>query len=323
MSKRVYNTRLHFGTETQWLLDQVVETVEEYEEMGFVMTLRQVYYQLVRKALIPNDKHEYNRLKDVVRRGRLAGYIDWDSIEDRTRFLRDVSSWENPEGVLSSAVDSFKRDPWQDQKVMLEVWIEKDALIGNIEGKCEELRIPHFSCRGYTSLSEMWRAAQRIGRRMIRRKQPTLILHLGDHDPSGIDMTRDIGERLTMFMRKDLKFRSGHEFTQPVIRLALNMDQVEEHEPPPNPAKLTDARARKYIREYGEESWELDALGPATLNGLIQDYWDEVVDKKIWDKNMKKEAADRKKLERFTKTYGKKETPKCKKKVVKKKTKKK
>lgn len=82
-------------------------------------------------------------------------------------------------------------------------------------------------------------------------RERRVILHLGDHDPSGIDMTRDISDRLELF---------GADVE--VKRIALNWDQIDEFTPPPNPAKLSDSRAGAYIAEYGDESWELDALEP-------------------------------------------------------------
>ena len=84
-----------------------------------------------------------------------------------------------------------------------------------------------------------------------------MIIHLGDHDPSGIDMTRDIQERLQMF---------GADVY--VKRVALTMNQIGTYNPPPNPAKITDSRASKYIDEYGNESWELDALEPQVITDL-------------------------------------------------------
>jgi hypothetical protein len=119
--------------------------------------------------------------------------------------------------------------------------------------------VPYFSCRGYTSQSELWSAARRLSR-YESAGQDTVVIHLGDHDPSGVDMTRDIQERLALFGS-----------TATVRRIALNMAQVEQYDPPPNPAKLTDSRATGYISAFGESSWELDALDPATLDRLIDD----------------------------------------------------
>jgi hypothetical protein len=60
------------------------------------------------------------------------------------------------------------------------------------------------------------------------------------------------------------------------------MAQVEEVQPPPNPAKITDSRARGYIEEFGSESWELDALNPEYLSRLVREHAAEYIDAKKW-----------------------------------------
>jgi hypothetical protein len=256
--------------------------IAEYAGQGFQLTLRQLYYQFVARDLIPNNLKSYKNLGSVINDGRLAGLIDWDHITDRTRSLRENSHWSTPGGIISSAANSYRIDLWKNQKYRPEIWIEKDALIGVIEGVCEELDVPYFSCRGYTSQSEMWVGAMRI-KRWARWNQTPVIFHFGDHDPSGKDMTRDIVDRIELFM-------GGVELK----RLALNMDQIEEYKPPPNPAKLTDSRAQAYIAEFGDDSWELDALEPKVIVDLIRRSVDALTDVKIWNediKRMKKEKA--------------------------------
>jgi hypothetical protein len=103
--------------------------------------------------------------------------------------------------------------------------------------------------------------------------QEPLIIHLGDHDPSGIDMTRDNRDRLGMFAQHNVE----------VIRLALNMDQVEQYTPPPNPAKTTDSRAKDYIAAYGTSSWELDALEPRVINELLHTTIRGCIDAEEWE----------------------------------------
>jgi hypothetical protein len=272
---------------------QANEIIEAYAAKGFDLTLRQLYYQFVARDIIPNKDVEYNRLGAVVNRARLAGLMDWKYITDRTRNVEANSHWTNPGSIIRSAAYSFMLDRWRGQPYRIEVWIEKDALRGVIAGVCEELDVPHFSCRGYTSQSEMWRAGQRlVGHN--DRDQKTIILHFGDHDPSGIDMTRDIHERLEMF--------TGGRVV--VNRMALNMPQVEELGPPPNPAKLSDSRAKNYILTYGHESWELDALEPEYIGALIREAVDELRDEDLWDKTMARERHMKTKLDELAEEHG-------------------
>ena len=250
----------NFRPATLSVIDTANAIIAEYAAKGFDLTLRQLYYQFVARDLIPNKEREYKKLGDVVSNGRLAGLISWTSITDRTRQMRGNAHWEDPASLIAEDVDAFGIDLWKNQDRYVEVWIEKDALVGILQSVCPTYDVNFFSCRGYTSQSAMWRAAQRFIVAEGEGKTATLI-HLGDHDPSGIDMSRDIRDRLSMFGVDFLDFR----------RIALNMDQVEQYNPPPNPAKVTDARFESYRQEYGDESWELDALDPTVLSNLIAD----------------------------------------------------
>lgn len=249
----------NFRQSTIALIDQANEIIAEYLAEGYELTLRQLYYQFVARAIIPNKDSEYKRLGSVINDGRLAGIIDWKAIVDRTRKIQINGHWDSPSDIIQDSANCYAIDTRETQEVYVEVWIEKEALAGILEQACEPLDVPYFSCRGYVSQSAMWRAAIRIQQKLSGQHHSAVILHFGDHDPSGIDMTRDIRDRLEMF-ETEIK----------VKRIALNMEQVEQYNPPPNPAKLSDSRCQSYISEYGDESWELDALDPRTITKLIQ-----------------------------------------------------
>lgn len=266
-----------FGAKALATIQQANDIIEEYAAQGFDLTLRQLYYQFVARAYIPNRDREYSKLGGVINDARLAGLIDWNAISDRTRSLKDLSHWSTPDDLIDSAARSYRRDIWALQTYRPEVWIEKDALTGVIAKVCTEADVPYFSCRGYTSQSEMWVASRRLSR-WARAGQLPIILHFGDHDPSGLDMTRDIDERLAMFSGPLIEVR----------RLALNMDQVKLYNPPPNPAKITDSRFEDYAAQHGEESWELDSMEPRVLAGLIEDQIEELKDEEQWRKDEEK-----------------------------------
>jgi hypothetical protein len=275
-----------FNRSSRELIDRANAIVEDYQRDGYDLTLRQLYYQFVARGWIANEEKEYKRLGAIITDARLAGLIDWEAITDRTRNLRSNPHWASPAALVESAAGWFALDKWADQPNRPEVWIEKDALVGILEQVCEPLDVAYFSCRGYTSASEVWAAAGRLDR-YIRRGQHPIVIHLGDHDPSGIDMSRDIQDRFKTF-GVDVEFR----------RLALNMDQVRTHRPPPNPAKKTDARFESYQELYGDESWELDALDPITLTGLIRDAVLSVRDDRRWSRAVAREAKAKAQLTR-------------------------
>lgn len=254
---KIQYREIRFQQKSLDLIELVNQVVDEYSAQGYELTLRQVYYQLVARGYIPNNERSYKNVGSLINDGRLAGLIDWHSVTDRTRNLRKAGHWDNPADVIASARYSYNLDKWKGQPNYVEVWVEKDALVDIVGQACDPLDTPYFSCRGYTSQSEMWSAAQRFIRQDDREKR--IIIHLGDHDPSGIDMTRDIQERLELF---------GADVY--VKRVALTMNQIQTYNPPPNPAKITDSRASKYIDQYGNESWELDALEPKVITDLIK-----------------------------------------------------
>ncbi len=257
--------------------------IREYQAEGFRLTLRQLYYQFVARDLIPNTERSYKRLGRIVSDARLAGIIDWEAIEDRTRQLEKLPQWDSVSSILEASARQFRYDAWADQPVRVEVWIEKDALTGVIEQVCRSWQVPFFACRGYSSQSAQWEAGQRFEAYDRDHDQRTIILHLGDHDPSGIDMTRDNKDRLFMFACDRVTVR----------RLALNYDQVEAYNPPPNPTKLTDSRARDYLQVFGSSCWELDALPPSVIADLVDDAIRAEMDPLAWEGSMQRQQDAR------------------------------
>lgn len=278
-----------FHSKSQKLIDFVNEVVLDYEAQGYRLTLRQVYYQMVARNYIPNNERSYKMIGNLINDARLAGLIDWQAIEDRTRFLRANTHWDNPDQIIRSARYSYYKDHWKDQTYYVEVWVEKDALVDIVGQVCGQLDVPYFSCRGYTSQTEMYVAAKRL----INRGRRPVIIHLGDHDPSGKDMSRDIEERLTMFGIDNLHFD----------RIALNMEQIERYNPPPNPAKLTDSRATNYIEKFGYDSWELDALEPQVITALIKSNINQYRDFKKWDRVETIQSNEKRDLEWIENNY--------------------
>ncbi|MEQ8653273.1 MAG: hypothetical protein RIC87_12490 [Kiloniellales bacterium] len=274
-----------FQQKTLDLIAQANSIIDSYLAQGFVLTLRQLYYQFVARDLMENAKKSYEHLGRVVSDARLAGMIDWDAIEDRGRFLRGLDYQASPENAVVELRDAYRINPWDDQPYRPEVWVEKEALIGMIGSICDPFRVNYFACKGYNSQSEQWRAGQRFDYYAALGQTP-LVLHLGDHDPSGLDMTRDNQERLQMF--------AG--FTVEVRRLALNFDQIERYRPPPNFAKESDTRFAEYAARYGMDSWELDALAPPVIRDLITSEIDGLIDHDRWAASMAKEQAHREEL---------------------------
>jgi len=287
-----------FNKSSLTIIYTAIDIINEYAGQGFDLTLRQLYYQFVVRGLIANKEAEYKRLGNLVNDARLAGLIDWNCIVDRTRKIKSNSHWSEPSEIIIDCIEAYKIDKWEGQTYRPEIWIEKDALIGVIENVCKQYDVTYFSCRGYVSQSAMWRASERCINYSEQNQTP-LIIHLGDHDPSGIDMTRDIEDRLFLFLGAN---------NLEVERIALNMKQIEQYKPPPNPAKITDTRAKEYISRYGNDSWELDALEPNVISSLIEGTILNIRDDDLWDKKLGQELRDQSALIRIADNLKKKGT---------------
>lgn len=285
--------RMEFKDDKLTLIRQAAGICAHYEGQGIPMSLRQLYYQFVSRNLFPNSERSYNMLKSAVSDGRIAGLISWTAIEDRGRNLQGLNTWDSPEHVMQDALAGYRIDKWANQPMRPEVWVEKEALVDVVGTICNQLQVDFFACKGYNSQSEQWRAGRRFAD-YVRKGQRPIVFHLGDHDPSGLDMTRDNRYRLSLFAGVSIQ----------VVRLALNMDQILKYSPPPNYAKIQDSRYADYRREYGEESWELDALEPVVIRRLISDAVMRVRDNKLWDEMVAQETEDKLRMQMMVNDRG-------------------
>ncbi len=287
---------INFRTKTRALIEQANSIIAEYQARGFTLTVRQLYYQFVARDWIKNTPQNYERVASVVDDARKAGLIDWRAIEDRTRFVRGFDTYPTPQDFLNAYVEEYKEDVWRDQEYHVEVWIEKDALLGVIEGACNDLRVDYFACRGYPSSSELYKAGKRMRRYRDAGKWP-LIFYFGDHDPSGLQMgIQNAPNALIQYGRTvDIEMQM----------LALTRDQIDEYDPPANYAKETDSRFNWYYDRTGtEDSWELDALDPGVIDSIIRENIEGVLDRDKFDRNMLDEAARRDTLRSVAAEYG-------------------
>lgn len=293
-----------FSEPNRRLLEKILGVLSNYAQQGYDLSLRQLYYQLVAGDLLPadwadpitkstNSEQSYKKIGTLVSDARLAGLIDWNMIKDRGRAMVKNPHWENPDQFMASVVPQFAVDKWANQKCYIETMVEKQALEGVLEPVCRELDIAFTANKGYSSSSALYEAGKRIEIQLEAGKA-VHIVYLGDHDPSGIDMSRDVEERLKQFANDDMGGITLH-------RVALNMDQVQQLHPPENPAKTTDTRAADYISKFGESSWELDAIEPAALADLVRNAVHELRDEDLWNQAVAEEKAMRTELEQWKK----------------------
>lgn len=325
----------YWNTTKEEVVHHIRQIVTEYAKEGYVLTLRQLHYQLVTQNWIINHDTAYKKLGGILDDCRYGGKIDWNAIEDRGRVPYIPYSIRDVEHAMQDTVDQYRIDRQRGQTTHIELWTEKDALSGILKRTTEKYHIQLIVNKGYTSSSAIYGAYKRCVQNLMEGKS-IAILYFGDHDPSGLDMIRDIRDRLTLFLCNGNKLRGSYydnqiqtwwddkgydiydvangkycsddvlkllseegedcddlteKFEQGktkmfltekglfnVIPIGLTIDQIKKYKLPPNPTKLTDSRADKYIKKYGKTCWEVDALKPQVLTQIVETNIQEHID---------------------------------------------
>jgi len=223
---------------------QLLNEVNDILSTHHPMTVRQVYYQLVSRQVIKNDRSQYQAVSNVLVDARQEGTIPWDWIEDRLRRPRHVLMWEDLGDFSETIIQSYRRNVWLDQSTYIEVWLEKDALSGIFEDALDPYGVTLNVGRGYDGWDSIHNAAERYSER-----EDVTVLYFGDLDPSGDDMVRSLEERLGFF----------NCFPE-IIKCALTDEDVTRYNLPPDMTKKTDTRRAAFVARHGDIAVELDAL---------------------------------------------------------------
>jgi len=263
---------------------RLIETAKDILAEGHPMTVRQVYYQLVSRQVIKNNRGQYQAVSNALVSARREGVIPWEWIEDRLRRPRHVSMWSGLSSFAETCRIAYRRDVWESQPSYLEVWLEKDALSGIFEDVLNPYGVTLNVGRGYDGWDSIHNAAERYADRAVT------VLYFGDFDPSGEDMVRSLIKRLE---------DQGAE--PEVIKCALTREDIRRYNLPPDFAKKTDTRTPAFIVKHGDISVELDALPP----GVLRDRLEKEVSKRMDLKALKKiktiETTERAELVRLLK----------------------
>jgi len=243
------------------------------------MTVRQVYYRLTVSGAIEKTEKEYKTVVRVLTDMRRSGEVPFPWIADNTRSMRKPYSCPNLESALRDTVDAYRRSYWDEQPAYVEVWLEKDALSGVFFEVTRVWDVPLMVTRGYPSISFLHDAGETIAGNAKR----AFLYYFGDHDPSGVDITRAVEEGIR-------EFAPGADVT--LERIAVTEKQIEAWNLPTRPTKTSDARSK----DFDGESVEVDAIPPKTLRGLIEECICRNIDGKAWTASKRRERFDRRKL---------------------------
>jgi hypothetical protein len=293
MAKRTFKS-VRFSEKSLGLIENCNTIIADYQSQGLRLTLRQLYYQLVTKNIIPNVERSYKNLSALLTDARMSGKTDWNAIEDRIRQPVIPAEWSSIGAIAESAARSFRLPRRADQPKYVELWVEKDALAGVLEPLADEAHVTLMVNRGYSSASAMYESAQRFaenGEDEEGEPRELIMLYLGDFDPSGEDMVRDVRDRLETF-----------RVSVDVQKIALTRDQIDQYDPPPNPAKMSDPRAAAFVAEHGSSSYEVDALPPNVLARLVRAALAEITDQEKMAAVIEREEAGKAALRKAAKT---------------------
>lgn len=363
----VISIKLNKDTGRMWNADKaticnhILTIGDDFKNRGYRLTLRQLYYQLVSKELIPNHDKVYKKLGGILDDLRYSGNIDWNLFEDRGRVPYTPYYELSVEEAILSTARTYRLDRQLEQPFHIEVWTEKDAISGILRPVCSKFGVKMVVNKGYSSSTAMYQAYTRFIDK-INDGHKIKILYFGDHDPSGLDMIRDIQDRIDFFIAKggdfdierfhDWRENKGyldadiiyilrkHKLTEKeikkyekaldtfeenhdhktceyfekvaylkeekpfqVIPIGLTKKQINKFNPPPNPAKLDDPRAKWYVKEHGNISWEVDAIDPDVMKQIVEDNIIFNMDVSVFNSVIKREEKEVKLIKEIAEKY--------------------
>ena len=234
---------------TQALLDQVLQILADYWE-HLPLTLRQVFYRLVATRNYDKTEQAYARLGETLNRARRAGIIEWQAIRDDGWQLHTPQSWGSPLDVARGYIQtlrSFRLDRQLGQPAHLLIAVEAAGMLPQVQRVADDFGIPCYAAGGFDSSTLKYELAEYLG-----QYDRAEVLHIGDHDPSGVHLFANLRDDVTAFANSN---GGGHAIA--FSRLAVTPDQIDAYSLPTAPAKPTDRRS------FTGETVQAEALPPS------------------------------------------------------------
>jgi hypothetical protein len=241
------------------------------------MTIRQLFYRLASVQALENSVPDYKKLSRVMTDARESAQVPFEWIVDRSRPTYTPNVFENLKDGLTALRNCYRKDYWQYQPAHVEIWTEKDAIIGSIEPGTDELGVTVRVSRGFTSTTRVHETASVFA----GISKPIFVFYLGDHDPSGRAIELDLYDRISSY---------GPDFQ--MACLAIREKDVDDFNLPPLRIKTSDTRAAAFRREFGNRCVELDALPPEELRWRVRQAIDRHIEKKAWGRALAIEKAE-------------------------------
>jgi hypothetical protein len=297
-----------FRSKNRALQVRAVEVLEQERPM----TLRQLYYRLVSAGHLANRQPEYKRLGNLMTRLREAGDVPRTWIVDNVRSTLKPSSWSGLADFGESVRDCYRLDFWAGMDAHVEIFVEKDAVAGTVQPVTQRYDVALRVCRGYSSIS----FAGEIADLWTEVEKPVYAYYLGDFDPSGFDLERDLREkleryskRLDCFLRYDRDGaprpdRAPDGNTTVWNRLAIRAGDFDQFGLVRLPVKEKDMRSAGFVARYGSDCAEVDALPPTELRRRVEEAIRSHINQARWEGLRLVEEAERRSLGRVVAGWG-------------------
>jgi hypothetical protein len=280
---------------TARLMYQVKQILEEYRE-HLPLTARQIFYRLVAAHGYPKTEPAYDRLTEHLTRARRAEMIPFDHIRDDGISVMDHAHYADENAFYKHVHNegkAYKRDKLARQKVNIRVYCEAAGMMPQLEKVCEPYSIPVYSCSGFDSLSAMYQLKTACWQAYTYQGRRTVILHLGDHDPSGDSIFNDgLVEDIYAFLGRDVPHKEPHEVAT-FERVALKTEHIVRFNLPTEPPKKTDSRTKNW---QGAVACQLEALPPDVLAGLLDATIKTYLNLAVYEQDLKAEEEERRRI---------------------------
>jgi hypothetical protein len=258
------------------LAERAMDTLDQERPM----TLRQLYYRLVSAGVLRNDQKEYKRLGSVMTRIREDSKVPRSWIVDHVRSTLKPSSWTGLANFAETVRDAYRKDYWASLDHHVEIFVEKDAVAGTVQPVTEEKDIRLRVCRGYSSVS----FAGEIADLWTRVQKPIFAYYLGDFDPSGFDLERDLREKLERYSRRPCVTYPTENNRRCFCwqRLGVCREDFGLHDLISLPVKEKDRRAKAFLATHGRHCAEVDAIPPTELRSRVEKAINRHIDLDRW-----------------------------------------
>jgi hypothetical protein len=263
--------------ETRQLLEQTQAVLDEYRDQ-LPLTLRQIFYRLVGAHGYEKTELAYKRLTELLNKARRAGLVDMSAIRDDGFATDQPLFFESVHHFLRRVVgwaDQLRLDRQRGQERRLVLWCEASGMVPQLARVAGPFGIEVCSSGGFDSLTDKHRIGQLWAGSVVT------VLHIGDHDPSGVHVFSSLAEDIEAFVAD---YGGDVEF----IRLAVTPEQAAFYCLPSAPPKPTDRRSFE-----GNETWQAEALDPRMLAAIVSAAIEERIDRALYEAVLDEEQQAR------------------------------